>query len=57
MAATLDPRAVDAALRSLISDLDYDLHKQLERDEETGEDNYPIIVAKFINSYGNQAPS
>lgn len=48
---SLDPKRVDAALRSLISDLDYDLHKEIECDEETGDDSYPILVEGFINDY------
>lgn len=46
--------AVDAALRAVIEDLDYDLHKGLEQDEETGADTYDEWVTKFVNEY-NQA--
>lgn len=48
---SLDPKRVDAALRATINDLDYDLHKSIECDEETGEDSYPILVEGFINDY------
>lgn len=47
----LDPERVDAALRKLISLLDYDTHKYLECDEDNGEDRYPELVAQFIDSY------
>jgi hypothetical protein len=48
---SLDPECVDRALRAVIADLDYDLHKALERDEETGEDTYHETVAGFIAAY------
>ncbi|MFF1684469.1 MULTISPECIES: hypothetical protein [unclassified Streptomyces] len=38
---------VESALRDLIADLDYDLHKGHERDEETGEDHYPGTARAF----------
>ena len=47
----LDPFKVDRALRLIISDLDYDLHKNLESDEETGTDVYPAIASAFIRHY------
>lgn len=40
--------AVEAALRALIADVDYDLHKQIECDEEDGTDHYPGLAANFI---------
>ena len=49
---SLDRAAVDAALRQVIEFLDYDLHKALERDEETGEDTYGEHVDRFITEYG-----
>ncbi|MEQ4566216.1 hypothetical protein [Paenarthrobacter sp. CAP02] len=49
--SNLDPARVDRALRLLISDIDYDTHKSLENDEETGEDSYPELVQDFIISY------
>jgi len=51
MSMALDPTKVERALRSLISDIDYDLHKNIECDEETGDDSYPILVEGFINDY------
>lgn len=51
----LDADALEAALRATISDLDYDLHKSLESDEETGEDTYPNVVSAFLNSYKKAA--
>jgi hypothetical protein len=47
----LNAAAVDAALRAVVADLDYDLHKSVERDESTGEDTYPQYVASFITAY------
>lgn len=49
---SLDRAAVDAALRQVIAHADYDLHKSLERDEETGEDTYGEHVDRFITEYG-----
>lgn len=51
----LNRSRVDAALRSVIEDLDYDLHKGLEQDEETGADTYDEWVTKFQNAYNKQA--
>jgi hypothetical protein len=47
----LDPEKVDKALRHVIGYLDYDLHKALECDEETGEDAYHEEVVRFIEAY------
>lgn len=47
----LDHAKVEAALRTLIGDLDYDIHKNLESDEESGEDRYPDLAAEFIGLY------
>jgi len=47
----LDWDRVDAALRGLLADIDYDLHKSYECDEEDGLDHYGDLVAKFINAY------
>ena len=49
---TLDRAAVDAALRQVITWLDYDLHKGLVCDEETGEDTCSEHVDRFISEYG-----
>jgi hypothetical protein len=37
----------ETALRAVIAELDYDLHKGIERHEETGENEYPELAAKF----------
>jgi hypothetical protein len=42
---------VEAALRELISHLDYDLHKYTECDEDEGKDHYPELAADFITYY------
>lgn len=47
----LDPQRVEKALRELISRVDYDTHKYIECDEETGEDGYPDLVEDFIAYY------
>lgn len=47
----LDWDRVDAALRDLIGDLDYDLHKSIEHGEEDGLDHYGELVAAFIAAY------
>jgi hypothetical protein len=47
----LDPEKVDKALREVIAVLDYDLHKSLESDEQTGEDTYYEEVIRFITAY------
>lgn len=47
----LDHAKVEAALRTLIGDLDYDLHKHLQEDEESGVDRYPDLAAEFIGLY------
>jgi hypothetical protein len=49
----LDRRAVDAALRQVIATLDYDLHKGLESDEMTGDDQYGEHVDRFIAAYAD----
>lgn len=47
----IDAEAVDAALRAVIEELDYDIHKNLECDEEDGEDHYDELVDTFIDKY------
>ena len=49
----VDASAVESALRHLISDIDYDTHKSIEADEETGEDGYPELTESFIDYYGS----
>lgn len=51
----IDRQAVDAALRKVIGHLDYDMHKGLERDEDTGEDTYSEHVDRFIAAYAEAA--
>ncbi|MFC5268497.1 hypothetical protein ACFPJ1_40865 [Kribbella qitaiheensis] len=50
-APSLDRAAVDKALRKVISFADYDLHKGIECDEETGEDTYAEHVERFMAAY------
>lgn len=48
---------VERALRYLLADLDYDIHKSIERDEETGDNNYPHLAEWFteqLKPYRNQ---
>ena len=47
----LNPKRVEAALRSIVADMDYDLYKELASDEETGENHFPEYVADFIKIY------
>lgn|GEM_PF-4122640 len=47
LTAFLDDDPLEERLRTLIADLDYDLHKSLEADEETGEDRYPELAARL----------
>jgi len=51
----LDRESVDRALRQVISHADYDLHKSIERDEETEQDNYGEYVDKFVATYNESA--
>jgi hypothetical protein len=53
--SSLSRDAVESALRSIVADLDYDLHKQVEEDEETGEDHYPALAREFIRLYERPA--
>lgn len=48
----LNVAALDSALRAVVEHLDYDVHKQLESDEGTGEDTYHEHVARFVAAYG-----
>lgn len=52
--STLDVEAVDKAIRSLISILDYDMYKSIAHDEEDGSDGFPTVTNDFIGLY-NQA--
>lgn len=40
-------RDLDFALKGLIAELDYDLHKAIEYNEENGTDGYPELVVEF----------
>lgn len=51
----LNHAAVDEALRRVIEHIDYDLHKEIERDEETGEDTYSEHVERFVAEYNKAA--
>ena len=53
----LDRKAVDAALRTVMTWVDYDLHKSLERDEETGQDTYGGHVDRFMAAYERETGS
>lgn len=48
MTISSEPAKVEAALRAFIASVDYDLHKQLECDEEDGTNHYPGLAANFI---------
>lgn len=43
---TLTPDTLDTFLRALVNELDYDLHKSWESNEETGEDDYPKLTVE-----------
>lgn len=47
-------QAVQEALEWTISHLDYDLHKALLEDEETGENTYPEVVTLFLTKYDEE---
>lgn len=55
MATKLKRKHVEAALRSVIAEIDYDTHKQLESDEETGEDTYGLWAKRFSKAYAKSA--
>lgn len=48
---SLDVERVESALKSVVAHLDYDLHKNLLADEETGENSYPELTQNFIDLY------
>lgn len=56
-AFTIDRAAVDTALRQVVSHIDYDTHKYLECDEETGEDVYGEHVDRFVAEYNKAVGS
>jgi hypothetical protein len=47
----LDPKRVDKAFRKLIRRVDYDTHKYIECDENSGKDRYPELAKDFIEYY------
>lgn len=49
--ATINPGAVDVAMRDFLAHEDYDLHKSMECSEEDGEDRYPEAVDTFVQVY------
>jgi hypothetical protein len=53
---SLDRAAVDAALRKVVAHADYDLHKGIERDEESGVDTYAEHVDRFAEAYAAAHP-
>lgn len=50
----LDVERVSSALQSIVSDVDYDLHKNLIWDEETGKNHYPELADDFVALYNKQ---
>lgn len=48
----LNRDATLTGLKAVIGELDYDLAKSLDHDEETGEDTWDEWVDKFIDAYG-----
>lgn len=51
MSERLDPKRLDRVLRDFLADVDYDLHKSWECDEETGEDCYHVLVESFNDTW------
>jgi hypothetical protein len=47
----LDPSRLESALRMYVSELDYDIHKSIERGEEDGLDHYPEEVEFFLRCW------
>lgn len=50
----LNTARVDAALREVFAQADYDLHKSIEHDEDSGEDTYAEHVQRFVEKYQEQ---
>lgn len=55
MTEWLDPQRLDKVLRRFLAELDYDLHKSWERDEEDGKDYYHILVQSFTEAWEDNA--
>lgn len=52
----LEPAVVEEALRQFVSrEVDYDIHKQFECDEEDGSDRYPELAGEFVRLYNKAA--
>ncbi|MGC9439314.1 hypothetical protein [Streptomyces sp. WG5] len=47
----LDPSRLESALRMYVSELDYDIHKNLENGEEDGLDHYHEEVDYFLRCW------
>ncbi|MFD5069185.1 hypothetical protein ACFWNC_14825 [Streptomyces sp. NPDC058369] len=47
----LDPSRLESALRMYVSELDYDIHKNLENGEEDGLDHYKEEVDYFLRCW------
>lgn len=47
----LDPSRLEATLRMYVSELDYDIHKNLENGEEDGLDHYDEEVDYFLRCW------
>jgi len=41
-------QAVEFALRGFMANMDYDIHKSIECNEDDGSDSYPAHAVKFI---------
>jgi hypothetical protein len=54
-AATPPVDVLERALRTLLADLDYDLHKATEHGEEDGLDHYPELAAQFAATLAEEA--
>ncbi|MFE8916828.1 hypothetical protein [Streptomyces globisporus] len=50
-AIELDPSRLESALRMYVAELDYDIHKNIENNEEDGLDHYPDEVDLFLRCW------
>lgn len=57
MDTPLFSEAVEEALKNIISELDYDLHKGIETPEDGTEDGYPALAEQFIRVHWQWAKS
>ncbi|HJV99838.1 MAG TPA: hypothetical protein VJ617_12165 [Arthrobacter sp.] len=52
---SIDPQRVEKALRSIIKDIDYDLYKDLDyEDDEADEQAFPRLTRLFLRWYGDE---